>query len=79
MQQPYDTQKQTAKKPTAPGLLGGSWVVLSRVIIRMTIVITHIKGLIPLLIATHEPPSIQREAEVGSDNPQPLASYESYP
>ena len=38
-------------------ILGGSWVVRSGVIIRVTIVITHIKGLIALLITTHEPPS----------------------
>ena len=34
-------------------LLGGSWVVVSRV----TILLTHIRGLITLLIATPEPPS----------------------
>ena len=34
-------------------LLGGSWVVI-RVI---SILITHIRGLITLLITTHEPPS----------------------
>ena len=39
------------------GLLGGSWVVLSRVISRVTIVITHIRGLITPLITTLEPPS----------------------
>ena len=38
-------------------LLGGSWVVLSGVIIKVTILITHMKGLITLLITTHEPPS----------------------
>ena len=38
-------------------LLGGSWVVISRVISRVTIFITHIRGLITLLITTHEPPS----------------------
>ena len=36
-------------------LLGGSWVVISGVITRVTIVITHINGLITLLITTHEP------------------------
>ena len=35
-------------------LLGGSWVVISGVISRVTI---HIRGLITLLITTHEPPS----------------------
>ena len=39
------------------GLLEGSWVVISGVISRVTIVITHISGLITLLITTHEPSS----------------------
>ena len=38
-------------------VLGGSWVVTSGVISRVTIVITHIRGLITPLITTHEPPS----------------------
>ena len=38
-------------------LLGGSWVVISRVISRVAILITHIRGLITPLITTHEPPS----------------------
>ena len=38
-------------------LLGGSWVVISRVISGLTILITNIKGLIAPLITTHEPPS----------------------
>ena len=37
--------------------LGGSWVVISRVISRITILITLIRGLIPLLITIHESPS----------------------
>ena len=37
--------------------LGGSWVVISRVISRITVLITHIRGLITLLITAHEPPS----------------------
>ena len=38
-------------------LLGGSWVVISEVIIsRVSIFSTHIRGLTPRLIATHEPP-----------------------
>ena len=41
----------------ARGLLGGSCVVTSRVISRVSILITHIRGLITLLITTHEPPS----------------------
>ena len=39
------------------GLLGGSWVVISGAISRVTIVITHIRGRITTLIPTHEPPS----------------------
>ena len=38
-------------------LLGVSWVVISGVISRVTIVITHIRGLITPFITTHEPPS----------------------
>ena len=38
-------------------LLGGSWVVISGVIIRVAIIITHNRGLITPLITTHEPPS----------------------
>ena len=38
---------------------GGSWVVISGVISRVTIVITHIRGLITILITTHEPPSME--------------------
>ena len=40
------------------GLLGGSWVVISRVISGVTILITHVRGLVAPLITTHEPPSI---------------------
>ena len=36
-------------------MLGGSWVVISRVVSRVTILITQIKRLITLLIATSEP------------------------
>ena len=38
-------------------LLGGSWADISRVISRVTILITHVRGLITLLITTPEPPS----------------------
>ena len=52
------------------GLLGGSWVEKSGVISRVTIIITHIRGLITPLITTHEPPSREsmlqsRFSEVG--------------
>ena len=40
-------------------LLGGSWVVISGVLSRVTIVITQIRGLITPLITTHEPPSTE--------------------
>ena len=52
---------QLASVPVAtcnsPWLLWGSWVVISRVISRVTILITHIRGLVTPLITTHEPPS----------------------
>ena len=37
------------------GLLGGSWFGISGVISMVTIVITHVRGLIAPLITTHEP------------------------
>ena len=37
--------------------LGGSWVAISGVLSRLTIVITHIRELITPHITTHEPPS----------------------
>ena len=44
-------------------LLGGSWVVVSGLISKVTIDITHIKGLITPLITTHQPPS-----KIGKDS-----------
>ena len=38
-------------------LLAGSWLAIGRVISRVTIGITHIRGLITPLVATHAPPS----------------------
>ena len=38
-------------------LLGGSWVVISGVMSRVTIAITYIRGIISSLITTQEPPS----------------------
>ena len=38
-------------------VLGGSWVVISRVISGITTVITYLRGLLSLLLSTHEPPS----------------------
>ena len=40
-----------------PLILGGSWVVISRVISRIIILITQVGRLMTLLITTHEPPS----------------------
>ena len=37
------------------------WLVLSRVISRVTIVITSIRGLATPLITTHEPPSTPKK------------------
>ena len=39
------------------GLLGVSWGVISGVISRVTVIITHIRGLITPRITTHQPPS----------------------
>ena len=38
-------------------LLGGPWEVINGVISRVTLLITHIRGLITPLVTTHEPPS----------------------
>ena len=38
-------------------VLGGSWLVISGLISRVTIVTTHTKGLITSLVTTHKPPS----------------------
>ena len=47
----------TSRPSPGFGVLGGSGVVLSRVMSRATIVITHIRGLLTPLITTPEPPS----------------------
>ena len=47
-------------------VLGGSGLVISRVISRVTILITHIRGLITLLITTPEPPSGQNGPQLQS-------------
>ena len=52
--------------PQKGSLLGASWIVISRVKTRiaiLTILITHIGGLIALLITTHEPPSSSRNRQ----------------
>ena len=38
-------------------LLGGSWIVINGLISRVTILISHIRGLITPPITTREPPS----------------------
>ena len=52
-------------------LLGGSWAVISGVISRVTILTTHIRGLITLLITTHEPPSKPRPHTLNPDTRKP--------
>ena len=60
-----------SRSPTSMNMfhvLGGSGVVISRVISRVTILINHIRGLTSLLIATPEPPSSRsrRTATLGA-------------
>ena len=43
---------------TSMSCLGGSWVVISGVISKITIVLIHIRGLTTMLIATHAPPRL---------------------
>ena len=45
----------------APPALGGPWVVISGVLSRVTIMIANIRGLLTLLVTTHEPPSTRRD------------------
>ena len=55
--------------PTSPNSckeLGGSGVVMSRVISRVSILITHIRGPITPLITTPEPPRSKGLSEGGS-------------
>ena len=65
------------QKPQLSQLLGGSWVVISGLICRVTVLITHIGGLIT---TTHEPrnwtpggalrsPNLSRQAEVATPKP----------
>ena len=46
------------QRSVLPSLLGGLWVVKSRVISRVTILLPHIRGLITPVFTTHEPPSL---------------------
>ena len=45
-------------------LLGGSWVVLSKVLTWATILIALLRALISLLISTHEPPSNVKDLDL---------------
>ena len=57
---PFLNSRQSARnrlEVSTDRVLGGSWVVISGVISRVTIIMTHIRGLITPLITTHEPPS----------------------
>ena len=47
-----------------------SWLVISRVISRITTVVTHIEGLITLLTTTHKPPSTTFGREPHSKAPR---------
>ena len=59
-------------------VLGGSWVVLSRLRSRVTILITSIRGRITPLITAHEPPTSSRKLR---ENPMKLSvmTYMSRP
>ena len=59
-------------------VLGGSWVVLSRVRSRVTILITSIRGRRTPLITAHEPPTSSRKLR---ENPMKLSvmAYMSRP
>ena len=55
------TSQDAGESKTSPEgviILGGSWGGISTVLYRVTILITHIKGLMTPLITTHEPPRI---------------------
>ena len=53
-------------------ILGGSWEVKSGVTRRVTLIITHIRGLTTSLVSTHVPPSTGRhkclQGRCGADN-----------
>ena len=57
-------------------LLGGSWVVITRVLSRVAILIIHIRGLITPRITTHEPPSTNLLPKALSPVILPLVSRE---
>ena len=59
------------------GLLAGSWVVINGLTSRVTVLISHIRGLITLLIATHEPPSCASQRRHVNPNPQTVRVYQT--
>ena len=64
---------------TSITLLGGSWVVISRVVSRVTIAINYsIRGLITPLITTHEPPSTTDFSGTGSSRNRTRTSITAY-
>ena len=56
------------------GLLKGSWDLVTRVIIRVAILITPIKILITLLTKSLDPPSMTAHEPPNERRPQPTAS-----
>ena len=62
------------------GILGGSWVVISRVLSPLIWVITTVTLLITPLITTHEPPTGASRKRAFSPNPPPQrAQLERHP
>ena len=57
-------------------LLGGSWAVISGLISKVTIVKTHTRGLITILITTHEHPSKPSPQAPCADEGQLAASQQ---
>ena len=52
---PFVLGRRLGKSLTS--VLGGSWVVISGIISRLTLIITHLRGLIAKITTTHEPSS----------------------
>ena len=57
------TLRVTLSPAEGTAILGGSWVVISGVISRVTIVITQIRGLITPLITTPKPEFLKTPIE----------------
>ena len=64
----------SGRRASVQRVLGGSWVVISGLISRVTLTITQIKGLITPLITTHEPPNgcLKNPTEVRSGEAEVL-------